>query len=170
MNVHQIMVKVDRNAVRQYGLQVGEVANELQTFYNGQVVGQVLEGQQSFDIMLRIDDSARQNLESIRNVPIQTASGGLVPLQQVAQIELQNSINAINHENTQRRIVVSANVQGRDLGNTVKEMQQAVTQGLALPQGYYIEWGGQFESQQSASRLITILSLFSLLGIFLVLY
>jgi HME family heavy-metal exporter len=85
-------------------------------------------------------------------------------------VQLENSINQINHENTQRRIVVSTNVQGRDLGSTVTEMQEAVKANLQLPQGYYIEWGGQFESQQSASKLITILALFSFAGIFLVLY
>ncbi|RYE02280.1 MAG: efflux RND transporter permease subunit, partial [Sphingobacteriales bacterium] len=82
----------------------------------------------------------------------------------------ENSINVVNHENTQRRIVVSANVQGRDLGSTVAEMRGAVQQSIKLPQGYFIEWGGQFESQQAASRLILLLSLFSFAGIFLVLY
>jgi HME family heavy-metal exporter len=156
--------------VKQYGLQVGEVAQELETFYNGKEVSQIIQGQQSFGLVVRVNDSARTNLDQIRNTPIASASGVLIPLHQIASVTLENSINAINHENTQRRIVVSANVQGRDLGSTVAEMRTAVQSNLQLPQGYYIEWGGQFESQQSASRLITILSLFSLAGIFLVLY
>ncbi len=133
-------------------------------------MSRVIQGQQSFDLVLRVTDSVRSDIEAIRNTPIATASGALIPLNQIATVELENSINAVNHENTQRRIVVSTNVQGRDLGSTMEEMRAEVQKNMQLPQGYYIEWGGQFESQQSASRLITILSLFSFAGIFLVLY
>ncbi|MBC7868532.1 MAG: efflux RND transporter permease subunit, partial [Gloeobacteraceae cyanobacterium ES-bin-316] len=168
--VPQLMIKLDRLAVQRYGLQVGKVTEELEVFYNGKVVSQVLDGQKSFDIVLRTDDSTRENIEAIRNTQIATSDGSLIPLQQIASIQLENSINAVNHENTQRRIVVSANVQGRDLGSTVEEMQAAVKKDLPLQEGYYLQWGGQFESQQSASKLIGILSLFSIAGIFLVLY
>ena len=168
--IPQLMIRMDRAKIRQYGLQVGEVAEELETFYNGKQVGQIIEGQQSFDLIVRVNDTVRSNIEQIRNTPIATSGGALIPLSQIATVELENSINVINHENTQRRIVVSANVQGRDLGSTVKDMQNTVRTNLQLPQGYYIEWGGQFESQQSATRMITILSLFSFAGIFLVLY
>lgn len=168
--VPQLMIKLDRMAVQRYGLQVGNVADELEIFYNGKVVSQIIDGQKSFDIVLRTDDSTRKNIEAIRNTQIAASDGSLIPLQQIAKIELENSINAVNHENTQRRIVVSANVQGRDLGSTVKEMQEAVKKELPLQEGYYLQWGGQFESQQSASKLITILSIFSIAGIFLVLY
>ncbi len=168
--VPQLMIKLDRMAVQRYGLQVGKVADELEVFYNGKVVSQILDGQKSFDIVLRTDDSTRKNIDAIRNTQIATSDGSLIPLQQIATIELENSINAVYHENTQRRIVVSANVQGRDLGSTVKEMQATVKKELPLQEGYYLQWGGQFESQQSASKLITILSIFSVAGIFLVLY
>jgi HME family heavy-metal exporter len=168
--VPQLMIKLDRMAVQRYGLQVGNVADELEIFYNGKVVSQILDGQKSFDIVLRTDDSTRKNIEAIRNTQIAASDGSLIPLSQIAKIELENSINAVNHENTQRRIVVSANVQGRDLGSTVKEMQEMVKKELPLQEGYYLQWGGQFESQQSASKLITILSIFSIAGIFLVLY
>lgn len=166
----QLMIRMDRDKIRQYGLQVGEVAEELETFYNGKVVSQVIDGQQNFDLVLRVSDSVRTNIDQIRTTPIATSGGALIPLNQIATVEMESSINAVNHENTQRRIVVSSNVQGRDLGSTVEEMQSVVQKNLKLPQGYYIEWGGQFESQQSATRLITILGLFSFLGIFLVLY
>jgi Cu/Ag efflux pump CusA len=168
--VPQLMIRLDRNAVQRYGLQVGKVAEDLEMFYNGKVVSQILDGQKSFDIVLRTDDSTRRDLDAVRNTQIALPNGSLIPLSQVAAIELENGINTINHENTQRRIVVSANVEGRDLGSTVKEMQAAVNTQLKMPEGYYLQWGGQFESQQSASRLITILSVFSLAGIFLVLY
>jgi CzcA family heavy metal efflux pump len=168
--VPQLMIKLDRMAVQRYGLQVGKVADELEVFYNGKVVSQILDGQKSFDIVLRTDDSTRKNIDAIRNTQIAASDGSLIPLSQIAKIEIENSINAVNHENTQRRIVVSANVQGRDLGSTVKEMQEAVKKDLPLQEGFYLQWGGQFESQQSASKLITILSIFSIAGIFLVLY
>ncbi len=168
--IPQLMIRIDRNKISQYGLHAGEVAAQLETFYNGKEVSEIIQGQQSFDLVLRVNDTVRTSIDQIRNTPIGTSNGALIPLQQVATVELENSINQINHENTQRRIVVSANVEGRDLGSTVEEMQLAVKEDLELPQGYYIEWGGQFESQQSASRLITILSLFSFTGIFLVLY
>lgn len=168
--VPQLMIKLDRNAVQRYGLQVGKVAEDMEIFYNGKVISQILDGQKSFDIVLRTDDSARSDLNAIRNSQIALPNGSLIPISQIASIEIENGINTINHENTQRRIVVSANVEGRDLGSTVKEMQAKAGQELKLPEGYYLQWGGQFESQQSASRLITILSLFSIAGIFLVLY
>ncbi|MEO7394651.1 MAG: efflux RND transporter permease subunit, partial [Chitinophagaceae bacterium] len=168
--VPQLRVKIDRQAVQRYGLQVGKVAEDVEIFYNGKVTGQILDGQKTFDILLRTNDSSRSNLDAIRNTQIATPYGSLIPLQQVAQIEMESGINSIAHENTLRRIVISANVQDRDLGSTVKEMQKKVGKELQLPEGSFIQWGGQFESQQSASKLITILSIFSILGIFLVLY
>ena len=168
--VPQLIIKIDRLAVQRYGLQVGKVAEDIEIFYNGKVSSQVLDGIKSFDIVLRTSDSARSNLDEISNTQIGLPDGSLIPLSQLAKIEYENGINSIYHENTLRRIVVSANVQGRDLGTTVKEMQQKVNASLKLPQGYFLQWGGQYESQQSASRLIGVLSIFSFLGIFLVLY
>lgn len=168
--VPQLMIRLDRVAIQQYGLQVGKVAEDLEVFYNGKVLSQILDGQKTFDLLLRTDDSTRNNVEAIRNTQISLPNGSLIPLKQIAKIEFENGINSIYHENTQRRIVISANVQGRDLGSTVQELQGKIKTGLQLPQGYYIEYGGQFESQQSASKLIMILSIFSLAGIFLVLY
>ncbi len=168
--VPQLQIKIDRNALQRYGLQAGKVAEDLEVFYNGKVSSQVLDGQKTFDILLRSTDADRSNIENIQNTQIALPNGSLIPLSQIATIEMENGVNSVSHENTQRRIVVSANVQGRDLGTTVKEMQQKVNEQLKLPQGYYLQWGGQFESQQSASKLISILSIFSLLGIFLVLF
>jgi HME family heavy-metal exporter len=168
--IPQLMIRIDRNRIQQYGLQVGEVAEELETFYNGKEVSQVIQGQQTFDLVMRVSDTVRTSLEQIRSTPIATANGAMIPLHQIASVELESSINSISHENTQRRIFVSANVQGRDLGSTVADMREAVQKQLQRPPGYFIEWGGQFESQQEASRLILILSLFSFAGIFLVLY
>ena len=168
--VPQLKISMDRKALVRYGLQAGKVAENLEIFYNGKVSSQILDGQKTFDVLLRTTDVERSDIENIRNTQIALPNGSLIPLSQVAAIEMENGVNSVSHENTQRRIVVSANVQGRDLGTTVKEMQQKVNAELKLPQGYFLQWGGQFESQQSASKLIGILSIFSFLGIFLVLF
>lgn len=166
----QLKIDIHRDALAQYGLNTGKIAEDLELFYNGKVISQVFDGQKSFDILLRTDDESRMNLEKIKNTPIATSDGGLIPLYKIATIEKDYLINVVYHENTQRRIVISANVQGRDLGSTVQEMQQKVNEQVKLPEGNFLQWGGQYQSQQSASRLIFILSLFSFLGIFLVLY
>lgn len=168
--VPQLVIKVKRDALQRYGIQAGKIAEDLEVFYNGKVEGQVLDGQKSFDIILRTTNEERTNIEKIRNTLITTPSGNQIPLQQIADIEYTNAVNSIYHENTQRRIVVSCNVQGRDLGSTVKEIQSKIKDNVPLPQGYFLKYGGQFESQQEASKLIGILSIFAFLGIFLVLY
>lgn len=168
--VPQLLIKINREALQRYGIQAGKVAQDLEVFYNGKVVGQILDGQKTFDILLRTTDAERSNIENIRNTMIDTPEGNLIPLHQIASIETTTAINSVWHENTQRRIVISCNVQGRDLGATVKEIQQTLSTEVALPEGYFLEFGGQFESQQSASKLILILSVFSIAGIFLVLY
>lgn len=168
--VPQLTIRIKREALQRYGIQAGKIAEDLEIFYNGKVTGQIIEEQKSFDILLRTNEEERTNIDKIRNTLISTPSGNLIPLQQVADIEFINSINSVYHENTQRRIVISCNVQNRDLGTTVKEIQETVRNKVALPQGYFLQYGGQFESQQEASRLIGILSVFAFLGIFLVLY
>jgi len=168
--VPQLTIKVKRDALQRYGIQAGKIAEDLEIFYNGKVTGQILDGQKSFDILLRTTDEERTNIDKIRNTIISTPSGNLIPLQQVADIEYTNSINSVYHENTQRRIVISCNVQGRDLGTTVNEIQSKIKTQVKLPQGYFVNYGGQFEAQQEASKLIGILSIFAFLGIFLVLY
>lgn len=168
--VPQLVIKVNREALQRYGIQAGKIAEDLEVFYNGKVTGQILDGQKSFDILLRATDEERTNIEKIRNTLISTPSGNLIPLQQVAEIEYTNAINSVYHENTQRRIVISCNVQDRDLGSTVTEIQSKIKTEVPLQQGNFIKYGGQFESQQEASKLIGILSIFAFLGIFLVLY
>lgn len=168
--VPQLLIKVDRTALQRYGLQAGKVARDLEVFYNGKVTGQILDGDKSFDILLRTTDEERTNLEAIRNTLIDAPDGTLIPLQQIASIENTTSINTITHENTQRKITVSCNVEDKDLGTAVSEIQKQVGQQIVLPQGYYIQYGGQFESQQSASKMILLLSIFSFAGIFLVLF
>lgn len=168
--VPQLLIKVNREALQRYGLQAGKVAEDLQIFYNGKVTGQILDGSKTFDILLRTTEEERTNIDAIRNTLIDAPNGTLIPLQQIATIENTASINTITHENTQRKITISCNVQKRDLGTTVQEIQNAIKEKVKLPQGYFIQYGGQFESQKSASKLILLLSIFSVIGIFLVLY
>lgn len=168
--VPQLLIKMDRDALKRYGLQAGKVAENLEIFYNGKVTGTIIDGQKTFDILLRTNDAERTEIENIKNALVSTPDGNAVPLNQIARIEYTSTINTIWHENTQRRIVISCNVQGRDLGSTVKEIQEKVKAAVQLPQGYFLEYGGQFESQQEASKLILVLSIFSVAGIFLVLY
>ena len=168
--VPQLLIKINREALQRYGIQAGKVSEILETFYNGKVEGQILDGQKTFDILLRTTDEERSNIDKIRNTQVSTANGNTIPLYQIASIESTNAINSIYHENTQRRIVISCNVQGRDLGSTVKEIQEKIGKEVKLPSGFYVQYGGQFESQQEASKLIGLLSIFALAGIFLVLY
>jgi len=168
--VPQLTIRLDRAALQRYGMQTGEVARDLEVLFGGKVISQILDGQKSFDLVLRAVAEDRENLENIRKTQIHTPDGTLIPLESIAHIEYEKGINSVSHENGQRRIVVSANVQGRDLGGTVKEMQQVIAKKVIMPQGYFLQFGGQFEAQKEASRLIGILSIFALLGIFLVLF
>jgi HME family heavy-metal exporter len=168
--VPQLTIRLDRAALQRYGMQTGEVARDLEVLYGGKVASQILDGQKTFDLVLRAVPEDRENLENIRKTQIHTPDGTLIPLESIAHIEYEKGINSVSHENGQRRIVVSANVQGRDLGGTVEEMQRVVNEKIKMPQGYFLEFGGQFEAQKDASRLIGILSIFAFLGIFIVLY
>ena len=129
----------------------------------------MLDGQRRYDLVVRYEQEARQSLEAIRNTLVQTGAGVKVPLSAVADVIEDQGPNQIVHDNAARRIVVSANIQGRDLGSVVAEVRTAVD-ALQRPEGVYVTYEGQFESQQEATRTIAVLSLFSLLGMILVLY
>jgi CzcA family heavy metal efflux pump len=168
--VPQLTIRLDRNGLQRYGMQTGEVARDLEVLYGGKVISQILDGQKSFDLVLRAVEEDRENLEKIKQTQIHTPEGTLIPLSSIAHIEYEKGLNSVSHENGQRRIVLSTNVQGRDLGTTVKEMQQAVSTQITMPQGYFVEFGGQYEAQQRAASLIAMLGFFAFLGIFIVLY
>ena len=168
--VPQIRIQGDRAALARYGLNIGNLNEALETALDGRVVSEVLEGQRTFDLLVRFDDASRGSLEAIRNTLIDTPSGAKVQLSALALIEESRGPNVIQHENVQRRIVISSNVSGRDLGRVVEEIQKQVGAQVTLPTGYYVTYGGQFQSQQSATRLIGLLSLFSLAAMFLVLF
>ncbi len=174
VEIPQVQVKLDREALARYGLQSGAVSETLETAMLGQNVGTILEGQRSYDLVVRFNDASRSNIEAIRGAlidtpPVNGKPGAKIPLSSVAQITEGFGPNAIARENVQRRIVISANVAGRDLNSVVTEIQAKVKSDVPLPPAYYLEYSGQFEAQQSASRLIFALSGFSLVAIFLLL-
>ncbi|MBI4817436.1 MAG: efflux RND transporter permease subunit [Deltaproteobacteria bacterium] len=168
--VPQIRIRPRREAAVRYGVQVGELTETLETALNGRVVGQILDGQRTHEILVRYDESSRSDLEALRMALIDTPAGTQVPLASLAEIVEDAGPNVVMHENVQRRIVISCNVSGRDLGSVVVDIQDKVAAEVPLPTGYFVTYGGQFEAQQAASRLIAILSLFSLAGMVLVLY
>ncbi|MGY2132085.1 efflux RND transporter permease subunit [Hymenobacter sp. HD11105] len=170
VQVPQLLIRPREDAIRALGLPRGEVVQDLETLFQGAVVSRILQGQQSFELIVKLPDSLRADLNQIAATRLETPSGGFVPVSAVADVSYEPGPNTINHENTQRRITISANVAGRDLGSAVQEMQRRISEQVQLPTGYYLTYGGQFESQQAASSKILWLSLFSLGGIFLVLY
>lgn len=168
--VPQLHVRIDRQQAKKYGVMVGEVAEYGELAMNGLTVGQILEEQRTYDLVLRLKDEARNDPDAIRGIPIDTVDGQVLPLDVLADVEEAKGPNIINRENVRRRIVIQANVSGRDLVSAVAEIQRKLGQDVKLPEGYFVTYGGQFESQASASRLIAVLSLFSLAGMFIVLY
>ncbi|NVO86279.1 efflux RND transporter permease subunit [Hymenobacter terrestris] len=170
VQIPQLLIRPKDDALRAYGMGRGELVRDLETLFQGTVVSQMVDGQKRFDLVVKLPEEQRNDMAAISQTRIETPSGSLIPVSQVAEIIYEPGPNTINHENTQRRITISLNVAERDLGSTVKEIQAKIDQQVKLPPGYYLTYGGQFESQQSASQKILWLSLFSLAGIFLVLF
>jgi Cu(I)/Ag(I) efflux system membrane protein CusA/SilA len=169
--IPQLKIAVDREEAAAHGVRPGMLASDLETALSGDTVGSVLEQQRRFDIFMRLDDRSRADPESIKSVLVKTLpSGHLVTVGDLAEVYKGTGPNMVNRESMQRRIVVSANSHGRDLGTLIHEIQGKVNEKVRLPEGYFITYGGQFESQQKASRLLLLLGAASLLGIFLVLY
>jgi CzcA family heavy metal efflux pump len=171
VDIPQIKVEVLRGEAIRYGLAPGDVAHALETAFQGTTVSQVIEGQRKFDLVVWFDEQARNDIEAIRSTMISTPDGAPVALGTVARVEATNGPNTINRENVMRRIVVQANVAGRDLQSVVEDIQRSVTDQLlpTLPQGYFVEYGGQFEAQQEANQRLLILGIVAVAGVFLLL-
>jgi Cu/Ag efflux pump CusA len=161
---------MNRPAAAAVGLSAEALAETVDTAFNGHAASQVLEEQRTYDVLVRFDDSARQSVESIGGTLIDTPTGLKVPIAQVAEVRVDQGPNTINRENVQRRIIVQANVADRDLGSVIEDVRTAISQKVQLPQGYFVQYGGQFESQEKASRQILLLSTVAIAGIFLLLY
>jgi CzcA family heavy metal efflux pump len=156
--VSQVQIVFERSAASRYGLTVGELSQTIQTALNGRVVSQVLEQQQTFDLVVWLKPEARNSLETIANLLVDTPNGQKIPLAQVAKIQEATGPNTINRENVSRLLVVSANVSGRDLRSVVNEIQAKVKQQVQLPSGYFIQYAGQFEAEERSTQSILFYS------------
>jgi HME family heavy-metal exporter len=170
VGVPQVQINMNRQGAAAVGVSAESLAETVDTAFNGHVASQVLEEQKTYDVLVRFDDSARQSVETISKTLIDTPSGGKVPIAQVADVRVDQGPNTINRENVQRRIIVQANVADRDLGSVIADVRTAIGQRVRLPQGYFVQYGGQFESQEKASRQILLFSIVAIAGIFLLLY
>ena len=169
--IPQLQIRLLRDRLVQYGLTADAVNEFIETAMNGRAVSEIVDGERKFDLVVRLDDPYRVNLDALRRLAINLPAGGRVPLETVADIRQGSGPNTINRENVRRRIVIQCNTTGRDLGGVVADIQRRLTPLQAeLPTGYFLEYGGQFESQKQATRMIGILSLVSLAGMFLALY
>jgi len=169
--IPQLKIDVDREAAAKAGIRSGGLAQDLEIALNGETVAQFLENQRMHDVFVRLDDSSRSTPEMIEKTLVKyLPSGQGIRLEELASIYQGTGPNMINREDMQRRIVVSANTQGRDLGSTVLDIQKRISERIKLPEGYFVKLGGQFESQQAASKRILLLGILSILGILLVLF
>jgi CzcA family heavy metal efflux pump len=168
--IRQIQIKFDRQLAGRYGLKTGDLSETIETLLNGRVVSQVLEGQQTFDLVVWLQEDARNNLDKLQNLLIDTPNGNKIPLAQLASVQYGTGPNTINRENVSRLLVVSANAKGRDLRSVVTEIQTKVNQQVQTPLGYFIQYGGQFEAEQRASQNILIFSLIAFVVITILMY
>ena len=165
----QLKIVPKREMLAKYGLTPASFAEIVNVMLAGEVVSQVYEGNRSFDLSLKVNDESRESADRIRDLIID-AGGRKIPFAYVADIVSASGPNTINRENVSRKIVVSANVAGRDLRSVVNDIQERIDADITLPEGYHIEYGGQFESEQAASRTLLVTSVFSILVIFLLLF
>ncbi len=170
VEVPQTKIKFNRAAMARYGITVGELAEAIDIGFNGETASEIREGQNTFDLVVRFDENNRGNIHKIQNALFDTPTGAKVPLIQLAEVVNEKGPNRISRENVQRKIVVQANVSERDLRSVVDEMKSNIEKNIRFEQGYYVEYGGQFESEQEATKIITLLSLVSLCIIFLILF
>ena len=165
----QLKITPKRELLAAYHISLPEFAQLVQVMLVGSKVSQVYEGNRSFDLTLKVDDESRQTIEDIRHLMVD-ANGRKVPLEQIAEVTSTGGPNTINRENVSRKVVISANVAGRDLRSVVNDIRERIDSRIHLPEGYHVEYGGQFESEQEASRTLMVASLLSVLLIFLLLY
>lgn len=166
----QLVIRPRRTLLARYGITLPQFAEYVNAAVGGEVVSQVQDGAKTFDLTVRVADNDLQSIDHIKSLLIDTNDGRLVPLADVAEIVSTAGPNTISRENAQRKLVVSANADGRDMRSVVNDMRSAIDKELKLPEGYHIEYGGQFESEASASRLLLGLSVVSVIVILLLLF
>ena len=165
----QLLIHPRRDVLARYGIRLGDFSKAIGTALGGSVVGQVYDEGYSYDVTVIVDEAHRASMEDIGALTIDSPQGK-VPLEAIAEITSTTGPNAINRENVGRRITVSSNVAGRDLGSTVEEIRRRVAEEVELPEGYYVTYGGQFENQKAATRTLMLTSIFSILIIFMLMY
>ncbi|MGV3771670.1 MAG: efflux RND transporter permease subunit [Verrucomicrobiales bacterium] len=167
--IPNLLVTYDRDAMARYGLSAAQVANHLEAAVQGFTVSRILEGRQSFDLVVKMEDGDSSEITRLENLLVSSPSGARVPLSQVAMIKRETTPNVINREQIERKIVVMCNVAGRDIASVVADVQSVTEPILAKRTGYRVEYGGQFESANEARLRLTILSLVAFAGIFFLL-
>ena len=168
-NIPFVRFVLNRPAIARYGLRVQDVAEAIETSFAGTTVGRIFDRNASFDLVVKLDPDASIDFERIADLPIHTPAGDTVPVRMLAEVRREVGANMILRENVQRRIVVSSNVAGRDLGSVIADIRTAVAGQVPMPEGYRVEYGGQFESQQSATERLAILGVVVIAGLFMVL-
>ncbi len=168
--VPQLQIKPKRKMLAKYGITIGQFNEFIHTAISGEKVSQVFEGNRSFDFIIRYDKSYRNTLQALDDILIDSPVYGKVPLSYVAKLTSAAGPNVINRENVQRKLVVSANIAERDLHSVIKDIQDKIDAKVALPENYWIEYGGQFESEARSSKVILIASIFAILIIFMLLF
>ena len=166
----ELKITPKRDMLARYGISLPAFAEFVTVNMAGETVSQVYEEGKTFNLVVRASEDNRGDMESIRNLMIDDADGCKIPLSYVADVESSMGPNTINRENVKRKVVISANTRGRDLRGVVNDIQKIVDEEIVLPEGYHIEYGGQFESEQAASRTLLLTSLMSIVVIFLLLY
>ena len=170
IDIPQIQIRANRDMMAQYGITIEEFNDFIDVAFGGEKLSEIYEGQRSFDLVLKLDRDHTETIEGLRSALIDTHDGKKVPLEQVADIVSVSGPSSISRENVQRKVVISANVAGRDLRSAVQEIQKNINETISLPEGYRIEYGGQFESEAKASQTLMLTSLIALLIIFLLLF
>jgi HME family heavy-metal exporter len=168
--IPQLRIELDRERLAQYGVTPGFVNEFIQTALHGTEVSTILEGQRKFDLVVRLDDAHRTDFANLHRLSLDLPGGERIPLESVAKIYEAAGPNTINRENVRRRITIRCNTTDRDLGSVVHDIRTIINDKVNLPEGYFVQIGGQFEAQQAATRMILLLSVASLIGVFLVLY
>ncbi len=170
IEIPQIQIRANRNLLAQYGISIEDFNAFVELSFGSEKLADIYEGQRSFDLVLRLNKDYTQTIDGIKTALIDTYDGKKVPLEQVAEIVSVAGPSSISRENVQRKIVISANVAERDLRSVVQEIQANVDQKISLPEGYRIEYGGQFESEAKASKTLLLTSIMAIIIIFLLLY
>ena len=171
VEIPQLQIKLDREQLAANGMTSDYVNEFIETAMNGRTVSEIVLGQRKFDLVVRLDDDFRQDPEKFQRLALNLPSGGRVPLSAIAQVYKSSGPNTINRENVRRRIILQCNTSGRDLNSVATDIQKRLAPIQAtLPHGYFVEFGGQFESQRNATRMMGLLSLISLAAMFLALY